>query len=136
MHEIVRSKDVAAAPDEVWPVVADFGGIHRWHPGTTEPVLRGDERVFGLGTGSELVERLVMRDDASRRLDYAMPAPPFDISEHRARIEVEPAGIGARVTWRARFESTDEVAAELETVMGDGVFVPGLDGLAAVFERG
>lgn len=136
-HEIVRSRAVAAPPEKVWEVVGDFGAIHRWHPGTTEPVLRPSgetvERVFGEGSDAELVERLLVRDDAERRLDYSMVAPPFDITEHRARLVVAPAGAGSTVVWSARFDSTDDVAAELEGVMGDGVFGVGLDALAAMF---
>lgn len=138
-QSVTRSTTVASTPDEVWALVGDFAGIHHWHPGTTEAELRpadgartpGTERVFGAGSDAELVERLVERDETHRQLGYSMPAPPFPITDHLAVITVAPDPAGALVTWTATFRSTDEVAADLEGVLGDGVFAPGLAALAA-----
>jgi len=137
MHHIARTMHLAQPPDRVWTIVGDFAGIHRWSPGTPEPLVRPAERggvttverVFGVGTPDELVEQLVSRDDDARTLSYSMPTPPFAITDHLATVRVDADDEGSLVTWSVRFEGTDEVAAQLETTLGDGVFQPGLDAI-------
>ncbi|UOE18822.1 SRPBCC family protein [Thermobifida halotolerans] len=145
MTTLRRSADLGSPAAEVWALVGDFSAIGRWHPTTPDPVIRGAdspntpgaERVFGAGTDSALVERLVDRDGAARRLVYTMPDPPFPITGHRATLEVvERDAHHCTVVWTATFDSSEEVARELESAMGDGVFTVGLDALAERYGRG
>lgn len=145
---ITRSVRLATAPSAVWDLVGDFAGIHRWHPETTEPVLRdpaapggepdptapGVERVFGGGTDAEFVERLVARDAVARRIAYTIPDPPFPITDHLAVVSISGPDAGpSDVVWSASFTSTPETAKQLEAGLGDGVFQVGLDALADGF---
>jgi uncharacterized protein YndB with AHSA1/START domain len=135
-HEISRTITVEAPPARVWELIGDFGGIHRWNPSVARPQLVPDRpaepgtvRIFGSGTSAELKEQLIALDNEHREFSYSMPQPPFPISRHRATMSVRPNGTGSLVTWGASFVSTDEVAQELELVLGDGVFAAGLDSL-------
>ncbi|MDA8371138.1 MAG: SRPBCC family protein [Nocardiopsaceae bacterium] len=145
MATVRRSVDLDASAAEVWDLVGDFSAISEWHPGTSTPAMRGvdpynapgTERVFEAETDHELVERLVERDEPARRLIYTMPDPPFPIAGHQATLEVTEQGAkSCTVTWTAAFDATDDVAEQLETAMGDGVFAVGLDALAERYGRG
>ncbi|MBM0237383.1 SRPBCC family protein [Micromonospora sp. ATA32] len=145
MATLRRRVSLDAPAAEVWKLVGDFTAIGDWHPGTPRPEMRGrspynspgTERVWGAGTGEELVERLVERDDAARRLRYTMPDPPFPITGHEATIEVTERGPeSSQVTWTATFDASDDVVEQLDASMGEDVFAVGLDALAARYGRG
>ena len=53
---------VAAAPDEVWDKVGDFGGVGDFFPGIESFRLEGDDRIIGM-FGMEIRERLLARDE-------------------------------------------------------------------------
>jgi hypothetical protein len=144
MAMITRSVRLASAAAPVWAVVGDFAAIAEWHPDVTAPHLRGPvdppvagtERVFAEGGPDEIVERLVARDATHRRLEYAMPDPPFPITGHRAALTVfEHGDDESEVVWTACFDATRQTQAQLEDALGDGVFSVGLDALADRFGR-
>lgn len=139
MHAFTREITVPATPHRVWDLVGRFDAIHRWHPDVPQPSLTGDpaapgtRRVFGAGTQQEMTEELISVDDQARRMVYRLVDPAFPITGHTAEIVVHSADGGSRVTWTASFDATDEVAQQVEKAMGDGVFVPGLHGIAETF---
>jgi carbon monoxide dehydrogenase subunit G len=98
---------VAAAPDEVWKVVGDFGGLSDFFPGIESFRLEGEDRVIGM-FGMEIRERLVSRDDATRTLTYSV-VEGVPVDSHEATISVEPDGDGSKVTW-AYAVTPDEMA--------------------------
>lgn len=136
MHEFTRETTVRSAPQEVWALIGGFGSIHHWHPDVAEPTLTGDptapgtRRVFGAGTDQEMIEELIAIDDQARSMSYRLVDPAFPITDHTAVLSVHSAGEGSRITWTASFEATAEDATQVERAMGDGVFVPGLRGIA------
>jgi carbon monoxide dehydrogenase subunit G len=98
---------VAAAPDEVWEKVGDFGGVAGFFPGIESFRMEGDERVIGM-FGMEIRERLVSCDEAARTISYSV-VDGVPVDSHRATITVEPAGEGCKVTW-AYAVTPDEMA--------------------------
>lgn len=139
IHTLSREAIISADPEAVWPVIRAFDRIHIWHPEVPTPELIGDpsapgaRRVFGAGTDSEMVEELISIDDIERILTYRMIDPPFPITDHRAGMHAFPTENGTHVTWTASFDVSETDAAQVEESMGDGVFQPGLKGLAALF---
>jgi len=137
MHEFTRQITVPAPAQEVWDLIGRFESIHRWHPDVAEPSLTGDptapgtRRVFGAGTAQEMAEELISLDDHSRTMRYRLVDPAFPISDHTATLSVQQLEGGSQITWTASFEATGSDAREVEQAMGDGVFVPGLQGIAA-----
>ena len=57
---------LSAAPDEVWKVVGDFGGLRDFFPGIESFELQGDDRVIGM-FGMSIRERLLAKDDDGTR---------------------------------------------------------------------
>nr|WP_271209468.1 SRPBCC family protein [Rhodococcus wratislaviensis]GLK34014.1 hypothetical protein GCM10017611_08570 [Rhodococcus wratislaviensis] len=137
-QRIERSVTIQASADDVWRVVRDFFAIAEWHPTVPEPKAipgspgdcPGATRVFNAGTASESIERLIEHNDEGRFFVYELLNPRFPITDHRGRITVSPDALGAVVQWVTTFHSTDETAVELDGVLGDGVFAPGLTALS------
>jgi carbon monoxide dehydrogenase subunit G len=98
---------VQAAPDAVWKMVGDFGGIGEFFPGIESFRLEGDDRVIGM-FGMEIRERLISRDDATRSLTYSV-VDGVPVESHTATITVEAEGDGSKVTW-AYAVTPDEMA--------------------------
>ena len=121
MPRISRTTFVAAPADLVWALAGDFA---EWHPAL---------RIYADGpeASPELVVTVVARDDEARTLSYSMPDPPLPISNHRATIAVEEAGLAtSHVTWSADFTADPAILQRLEDQIGDDVFAQALDRLA------
>lgn len=109
-----ESVAIAAAPDQVWQLLASFGGIGDWHPlvkkvSVTGGDAAGAERVLTLEKG-EITEGLDEVDPAARRISYRLlkeNTEAFPVSFYTATIEVKPAGSGSEVAWDARFYRAD-----------------------------
>ena len=50
MSNLSKSIVIDASPEQVWAVLKDFGGVHRWHPKVERSPLTG-ARNEGLGAG-------------------------------------------------------------------------------------
>lgn len=139
---------IAAPPEAVWPLIADFGAIGSWHPdlkavraGGSAP---GAERVLVLEKG-EISDSLDEIDPPGRRLAYRLAkenVEAFPVSFYTATVTVTDAGGGnSAVQWTARLyrgdtsnfppdELNDEAAtAAMTTFLQDG-----LNGLKAKAE--
>lgn len=89
---------IGRPPEEVWALVADFGGLDAWMPGVESCQLDGDVRTLRT-MGSTLKERLVAQDDEARTQSYSLVEGPMPVEHHLATISVEPDGDGSRFTW-------------------------------------
>jgi mxaD protein len=89
---------IARAPEDVWKLVGQFGGLDTWMPGIESCVVEGDVRKISL-TGMEIEEQLRDLDDSARRITYSVIKSPVPLEHHEATITVEPDGDGSRVTW-------------------------------------
>lgn len=98
----LRKDLVLAAPaDRVWSALRDFGAVHRrLAPGfVTDATMEGDDiRVVTFFNGASARETLVGRDDALRRLAYAIFGGPA--RHYAASAEVMDASDGdCRFVW-------------------------------------
>jgi mxaD protein len=103
---------VAAAPDEVWKKVGDFGGLADFFPGIESFRLEGDDRIIGM-FGMEIRERLLSRDEDARTISYSV-IEGVPVDNHKATIAVERDGEGSKVTWA--YEVTPD---EMAPIFGD-----------------
>jgi len=103
--------DVEAAPDKVWALVGDFGGIGGWMPGIESCRVDGDDRILGL-MGMEVTERLERRDEESRTITYRIVGG-VPVDDHVATISVAPRGAGSHVTWDVKV-SPDDMAGLMQ----------------------
>lgn len=89
---------IARPPEEVWELVADFGGLDSWMPGVESCELDGDVRTLS-AMGTTLKERLVAQDDDARTQSYSIVEGPMPVEHHLATISVAPDGDGTLFTW-------------------------------------
>ena len=73
LQTVADGADLAASPDQVWPVIGQFGNL-MWHP------LAASEKLTGAGVGQlrtietidgkQIIERLEMSDNSQRLYRY------------------------------------------------------------------
>lgn len=113
MADIHRSRRIAAAPGDVWDVLADFGAISAWAGNVdhscilnhgSEPV--GTTRRVQVGRNA-LVERIT-EFDAPHALGYDIEGLPRRLRRVANRWTLRPAGDGTTV---ATLTSTVEIGS-------------------------
>ena len=104
LQTIAESVTLAAAPDEVWSLIGDFGGA--WHPLDARISITGTGvgqlRTIATLDGKETVERLDAIDNAKRFIRYTKIAG-IGASRYTGMLEVKPKGSGSVVDWRVQF---------------------------------
>ncbi|PCC73084.1 Polyketide cyclase / dehydrase and lipid transport [Nannocystis exedens] len=100
MATIHREFQVDADVDACWSALCDVGAIHeRLARGfVVHTALEGDHRTVTFAGGTVVRELLIARDDARRRLAYAVVDRP-DV-RHHASFQVCPGDLGgSRIVW-------------------------------------
>ena len=133
LQTVADSVELAAAPDEVWSLIGQFGGD--WHPLAARVSLTGTGigqlRTIQTIDGREIIERLEAIDDAKRFFRYTSIAG-MPVSHYTGTLEVTPRGSGSVADWRAQFVAntrTDRAAK----VMVSTLFKTGLESLKSRF---
>ena len=121
--QILRSVVLPATPDEVWAVVGDTGGVHRWIPGIDSSSVDGEVRTAIFDDGSPAHERIVEHDDARRTYTYSYLDGPLPLDAYESTITVGPEldGDGALFVWNATLSATPEVVTAVEGLYDAGI---------------
>ncbi len=101
MASIRKDIPLDATADDVWSAVRDFGALHtRLVPGfVTDTKLDGDARIVTFASGNVARELLVDRDDARKRLAYAIAANER-VKHYAGSVQVLADSDGrSRVIW-------------------------------------
>lgn len=129
MGEVRVEEEIDAAPEKIWEVVRDFGGVRNWNE-----AIDGCE-VEGSGVGSirtlrmgsiEIQERLEHTDDQGRSFSYSIVAGPVPVENYLASMTIHDAGGGrSKVTWQGTFDpkgaSEDDCAKLFQGVYEAGI---------------
>jgi len=126
LQTVEQSIELAAAPDDVWSLIGDFGGS--WHPLTARVSVTGSGigqlRTIETLDGQNIVERLEMIDDAKRFFRYTNIAG-MPVSHYTGMLEVKPTSRGCVVEWRAQFlanrQSDRAVKSLVSTLLKTGL---------------
>jgi hypothetical protein len=126
LQTVEQSIELAAAPDDVWSLIGDFGGS--WHPLTARVSVTGSGigqlRTIETLDGQNIVERLEMIDDAKRLFRYTNIAG-MPVSHYTGMLEVKPTSRGCVVEWRAQFlanrQSDRAVKSLVSTLLKTGL---------------
>ncbi len=119
MATIIKEFLVAAKPEKVWDALRDFHAVHeRVAPGFLTGATRdGDDRILTFFNGLVARERLLGRDEATRRIAYTIVEGRF--AYHHASAQVFPHDEGSRIVWIADI-LPDTLAGSLSTMMEHG----------------
>jgi hypothetical protein len=99
-----------AAPDAVWPLLADRSTWPTWSPLDSYAGERPgqDGMPDGLGgiarfvTGRHCSREEIVEREPPRRLSYTLLSG-LPLRDYRAVVELSPAGAGTRIRWSATF---------------------------------
>ena len=110
MSETVVASGIACAPEAVWAVLADFGGISRWAPNVDHSCLT-TEQPEGVGTvrrvqvgRNALLERVV-EWEPGRRLAYEIEGLPAVVRSVTNTWELEGSGGATTVTLTSQIDT-------------------------------
>ncbi|MFE1949325.1 SRPBCC family protein [Streptomyces sp. NPDC059524] len=138
-HTLTRSVVLPAAPADVWSAIGDFHGLGDWHPYVPPSTTDAEDdgiRVFtveGKVVAREKLLAPVLGAEDHAAYTYTVLDPMLPIADYVATLAVRPHAEGSEVVWSARYESTEEAAAQVEAVFGDGTYGTGLAALQAKF---
>lgn len=144
--------EISAAPDEVWALVGDFAHPEKWMPaveGTTADGgnEKGATRELKLKSGGGSIKEELKNYDAEKRVIQYKIVDPTDpavlpVNNYSAKITVEPAEAGSKVTWDAAFyrwflnnnppDGQNEAAAKAAV---EKIFKESLENLKKVAEK-
>lgn len=103
MSSVERSRSVAATPDEVWHVLAQFGEIDMWVPMIQHSCLLS-EQTEGVGTvrrvqiGRQTLVERVTTWEPPHTLAYDIEGLPPMVGTARNTWRIEPTAGGCHVT--------------------------------------
>ena len=105
MSIVNHSHFITASPSRVWRVLADFAGIHRWHPNveTADQLSkndRGDDasRRCNFHDGTSVVERVTHWNEGESYSVELSEADAMPLAKAHATMSVVPDASGALVT--------------------------------------
>ena len=132
MASVNVQEQVSASADQVWQILADFGGVDKW----ADPKLikscecdgnsAGAVRTITLADGAVIRERLEAIDGDARRFSYSIVGEcPLPVKDYQATAKVTETGAqSCQVDWQSTFEpvgSADEAQKFIRGVYTGGV---------------
>ncbi len=121
-QQVKEKITINAAPEKVWAMIKDFGGLHNWHPAVASTELTDDKtRVLTLKSEGNptITEQLVKVDDEKMMLTYKIvgmsvvktitfnskdtPYFTLPVSTYKSWISVKAVDGGSEVLWKGKF---------------------------------
>ena len=132
MTEVVVNEQVAAAAEDVWRILSDFGGIKVGGPIEAFEIEGegvGAVRTITMG-GGKVIERLDVHDPATKVFSYCIlnDDNPLPVSNYSATVKVSAdSDSSCTVDWRGTF---DVKGADEETACNvvRGIYTGGIQG--------
>lgn len=119
MAVFTESINIAATPDQVWSVVGDVPNISSWLPFIEASRSEGDYRMC-VSKAGPLRERILVRDDETRRCEYTILEAPMDIEFIHATLQVSSDDDGSCVEWSTTV-TPDELAEAFAPIYREGL---------------
>ncbi|BBX41930.1 SRPBCC family protein [Mycobacterium simiae] len=117
MPTFTVTKRLAASPDAVWAVLADFGNVD-WIPGPSDVRVEGEgpgmRRFIAASTEKPVIETLIWIKPDERALSYEIVNNPMPVSRFVAVNTVSEGADAAReaiVVWDIDYEPIGDDAA-------------------------
>jgi hypothetical protein len=116
--------------ERVWPVVSDFGGIHKYMRGMEPAVVHGSglgqDRILAMA-GGEIVERLTWLDADAMAFSYTIISGPLPLARYVATVKLTANGDTTDIEWQGNFEPDGIPEAEGEA-MANGIYTGAIKG--------
>ncbi len=142
-----QSVEVKAKPKAVWAIVRNFDGLHKWHPGFKDDVIKsgrnnkkGAMRTLTLGSGESFDEQLLAFDDKKMLFKYKIVGDsPFPITNYFSTMHVTKGKRGgSKIIWQGTFNNKPGSGKSDGEVleMLNGAYKAGLDNVKTLAEQG
>ena len=121
--QILRSAVLPATADEVWALVGDTAGVHRWVPGLADTTVDGDVRTATFDDGGKAHELIVAHDNDGRSYTYRYLDGPIPLDAYESTVTVGPEldGDGSLVVWNATLQASPEIVSAVEGLYDAGI---------------
>ncbi len=139
MIRVHRSRVIDAPIAIVWAAIRNFDGVVDWNPGVSAARMLaggstevGGVRHLDLPDGGVIVETLEHHSDVEHSYGYRIDEAPLPVTGYTAlhRLHEVTVGDATFSTWTAEFDCDPAVADQMVHVIGEGIFVAGMQGLA------
>jgi len=133
MQKVKVNGTINASADEVWKLVADFGGLDQFVEAITNCSIEGNGigaiRTLTLQDGGKVKEKLESLDGENRVLTYSIVESPMPIENYTGAMEVKPIDDGqSEFTWSSTFEAAEGTEDDMKEAL-EGLYSLGFEGL-------
>ena len=144
MH-VFRSMLIDAPISRVWSAVRAFDGVADWNPGVTaarleqgSPTSVGAIRHLDIADGTVFRETLKAHSDIEHFYTYDILDSPLPVTGYVSTHRFLPITHTNQTLgiWESWFECDHSVAAEMDNVVGDAIYIGGMTGLNDFLRKG
>jgi mxaD protein len=122
--------------EKVWPIVSDFGGIHKYMRGMAETKTEGSglgqDRFIAMPQG-EIVERLTWCDEHAHAFSYTILSGPLPVARYVATVKLNAEGNRCDIEWQGNFEP-DGVSEDEARELVNGIYTGAIKGFKKALE--
>ena len=144
MH-VFRSMLIDAPIDRAWAAVRAFDGVADWNPAVTSARMEsgtatavGAIRHLEITDGTVFRETLLAHSDVEHFYAYDILDSPLPVTGYISTHRFLPITHTNQTLgiWESRFECDQGVAEELDSVVGDAIYIGGMSGLNDYLRKG
>ena len=144
MH-VYRSMVIAAPLETVWAAVRAFDGVAAWNPAVTAARLEtgaatetGAIRHLDIADGTVFCETLLAHSDLEHFYTYDILESPLPVTGYISTHRFLPITHSDQTLsiWESEFDCDPSVAEEMARVVGDAIYISGMEGLNAYLTGG
>ncbi len=133
--EVNESASFKASADEVWHVINEFGGLHKWHPwivDTNTSQLNGVfHRTIVTADGTWALESLDDYSWSGKSYTYSVVDGLFPLANYTAVVKVSESGGGSTVTGSSTFDAAGMADDDVVKLIIDA-YQAGFAGIAEI----
>src|SRR5688572_29177279 len=122
--------------EKVWPIVSDFGGIHKYMRGMAETKTEGSglgqDRFITMPQG-EIVERLTWCDEHTYSYSYTILSGPLPVTRYVATVKLNAEGNRCEIEWQGNFEPNGVSEDEARELV-NGIYTGAIKGYKKALE--
>ena len=135
---VFRSLVIDAPLEKVWQAVRAFDGVVNWNPGVTAARLEsgtatetGAIRLLDIADGSVFRETLLAHSDLEHFYTYDIIDSPLPVSDYVSTHRFLPITHTNQTLgiWESTFECAADQAEAMDGVVGDQIYIGGMQGL-------
>ncbi|MEM7430002.1 MAG: SRPBCC family protein [Pseudomonadota bacterium] len=136
--KVYRSMVLDAPIERVWAAVRAFDGVVNWNPGVTGARLEsgaatetGAVRYLDIVDGSAFRETLLAHSDQDHFYTYDIIESPLPVTNYISTHSFLPVTHGNQTLgiWESTFDCSPDQADAMEQVVGDQIYIGGMQGL-------